>query len=256
MSANSAQQRSEYRFNPPALARGRATVGGPSVSVLDGKRDRDASRSPGELLAKRAIDLIGSGIGLALLSPLLLALALAVCATSAGPVLFRQARYGQRNRLFTIYKFRTMRRECEDRTGVRQTVPGDHRVTRVGAFMRATSLDELPQLWNVLKGEMSLVGPRPHVPGMLACGRLYEDVVPEYFERHRVRPGLTGLAQVAGYRGPTTDYEAAVGRVQRDLDYVRRWSVALDCRLILRTLSGQFLDNADRRIGTGAVKAA
>ncbi len=191
--------------------------------------------------AKRAFDILGSGILIVLLAPLLITLAIAIRATSPGPALFRQKRYGRNNVLFTIHKFRTMHVDRQDVTGVQQAVGGDSRITRLGAFLRRTSLDELPQLFNVLAGDMSLVGPRPHVPGMLAGGVLYEELVPDYFARHAVRPGVTGLAQVSGCRGPTTDPVAARKRVEYDLDYIERMSLGLDLRILWRTFVMEFI---------------
>src|SRR4029078_2942032 len=153
-----------------------------------------------------------------------------------GPVLFYQYRYGYRNRRFKIYKFRTMRNDAGDKRGVKQTVQGDARVTRVGRFLRKTSLDEIPQLINVLKGDMSLVGPRPHVPGMLAANLLYEDLVPFYFQRHTARPGITGLAQVSGCRGSTVESGRAISRIDYDLHYIEKWSLRMDILIILCTI--------------------
>lgn len=191
--------------------------------------------------AKRMVDVTGALSGLLLLLPALLAIAVAIKATSRGPVFFRQYRYGYRNRLFRIYKFRTMYSELGDSSGRTQTVASDARVTPLGRVLRSTSLDEVPQLINVLKGEMSLVGPRPHVPGMLAGGMLYEDLVPYYFQRHSVRPGITGLAQVSGCRGSTQLGDSAIARVDYDLDYIEHRSLHLDVAIILRTVRREFL---------------
>lgn len=205
---------------------------------------RRAYSEPGASAVKRMADVAGAGLALAVLAPLFVALALAIKWESRGPVLFTQRRYGRRGRLFRVYKFRTMYTDMADRSGVCQTVEGDPRITRIGRILRLTSFDELPQLFNVLKGEMSLVGPRPHVPGMLAGGYLYEDLVPYYFQRYTVRPGLTGLAQSNGYRGSTTDPAAAITRVDYDLDYIENWSLWLDCKIVLRTIRREFISGS------------
>lgn len=190
---------------------------------------------------KRLFDFAGALAGLLLLLPAFVVIAVAIKVTSRGPVFFRQYRYGYRNRLFRIYKFRTMYTALGDSTGRQQTVARDARITPLGRVLRSTSLDEVPQLINVLKGEMSLVGPRPHVPGMLAAGVLYEDLVPYYFQRHAVRPGITGLAQVSGCRGSTEDAESAIARVDFDLDYIEHRSLQLDLAIVIRTIRREFL---------------
>jgi len=195
---------------------------------------------PGYGKLKRALDIIGASAGLILLIPLLLAISIAIKATSRGPVIFRQERHGLNGKVFTIFKFRTMYTHLGDGSGVAQTVSGDPRVTRVGAFLRKSNFDELPQLLNVLKGEMSLVGPRPHVPGMLAAGMAYEDFDSRYMSRHQVRPGITGLAQVSGCRGETADPVSARKRLEYDLDYLENQSLLLDLKIIAQTISREF----------------
>jgi lipopolysaccharide/colanic/teichoic acid biosynthesis glycosyltransferase len=190
---------------------------------------------------KRAIDIVGSFCALVFFAPLLMSVAIAIKLTSPGPVLFSQYRYGYRNKRFRIYKFRTMYAHLGDRAGTRQVTRQDPRVTAVGNLLRHTSLDELPQLLNVLRGDMSLVGPRPHVPGMLAGGLLYEQLVPYYFQRHAVRPGITGLAQVSGYRGDTTQADDAIARIDCDLDYIESWSPWSDIKIIANTCRREFL---------------
>jgi lipopolysaccharide/colanic/teichoic acid biosynthesis glycosyltransferase len=175
------------------------------------------------------------------LAPLLIGIAVAIKLTSSGPVFFSHARYGYRNHRFRIYKFRTMYTHLCDASGTQQTVGGDSRTTPLGRFLRRTSLDELPQLINVVKGEMSLVGPRPHVPGMLAATIPYEDLVPYYFQRHCVLPGITGLAQVSGCRGETVQPDVAIARIQYDLEYIEKWSLWLDAKILVLTIRREFL---------------
>jgi exopolysaccharide biosynthesis polyprenyl glycosylphosphotransferase len=185
---------------------------------------------------KNALDPVLATIILLLLSPLFLALMAAVKLTSKGPVFFRQTRYGQGKRLFDIWKFRSMYTDrCDTRRGdaIRQAVENDPRVTPLGRFLRRTSLDELPQLINVIKGEMSLVGPRPHA---VAEDDHFAELVERYDGRFRVKPGITGLAQVSGLRGEITSLEFIKRRVAKDNEYIDRLSVALDARILLRTV--------------------
>jgi|SoiMethySBSTD1v2_1073268.scaffolds.fasta_scaffold08908_13 lipopolysaccharide/colanic/teichoic acid biosynthesis glycosyltransferase len=196
------------------------------------------------LRTKRTIDVLGASFGLLILAPLLIGIAIAIKATSTGPIFFRQKRYGFHNRRFWIYKFRTMHIHLGDQKGTRQTTTDDPRVTPLGRILRKSSLDELPQLINVLKGDMSLVGPRPHVPGMLAGGILYEELTPYYFQRHHMRPGITGLAQVSGYRGGTTVPLSAIERLDRDLQYIETWSLWLDARILVRTVIREFISGS------------
>ncbi|EBA13093.1 sugar transferase [Roseobacter sp. CCS2] len=187
------------------------------------------------LVSNRIYDLVVATIAFILLLPLLLAVALTIKLTSKGPVFFRQQRYGLNGETFLIYKFRTMSVDSCDVTGVQQTVRNDPRVTAIGRFLRRTNFDELPQILNILKGEMSIVGPRPHVPGMLANGELYETFDPRYMLRHVVKPGLTGLAQVKGFRGETTNAQSARMRLEYDLRYIRRQSIPLDILITAQT---------------------
>jgi polysaccharide biosynthesis protein PslA len=209
------------------------------------RRSRRAARiEPAASVRKRIFDIVMAGGALAFFAPLLLAIAVTIRLTSPGPALFFQYRYGYRNRRFKIYKFRSMRVDASDATGVKQTVAGDKRVTWIGKILRKTSLDEIPQLINVLKGDMSLVGPRPHVPGMLAANLLYEDLVPYYFQRHSARPGITGLAQINGCRGSTVEAGRAISRIDHDLEYIEKWSLRLDITIILRTIRSEFLSGS------------
>ncbi|MGF1630919.1 MAG: undecaprenyl-phosphate glucose phosphotransferase [Kiloniellaceae bacterium] len=178
--------------------------------------------------------LLACGLLLAF-SPLLVAIALAIKLDSRGPVFFRQKRYGFNHNLFDCWKFRTMHHHLSDANAEVLTRRGDDRVTRVGRFLRRTSLDELPQLLNVLKGDMSLVGPRPHATSAKAAGRLYEEAVDAYAARHRVKPGITGWAQVNGWRGETDTLEKIQRRVEYDLFYIEHWSLGLDLKILLRT---------------------
>jgi exopolysaccharide biosynthesis polyprenyl glycosylphosphotransferase len=201
---------------------------------------RGALSEPSSSRSKRVFDVTFAALALLVLSPLLIGVALAIKLTSSGPVFFTQDRYGHRNRHFRIFKFRTMYTQLGDRSGVTQTVGDDPRVTPLGRALRKMSIDELPQLINVVLGDMSLVGPRPHVPGMKAASVRYEDLVPYYFQRHNIRPGITGLAQVNGCRGSTAHVDAAVSRVDYDLQYIENWSLWLDIKIIWRTIRHEF----------------
>lgn len=190
----------------------------------------------GQFALKRTMDIAGASIALVALAPVLLTVAAHVKLDSRGPVLFSQVRWGMNGRKIRVYKFRSMRTDMCDATGVAQTVKDDPRITRIGAILRRTNIDELPQLINVLKGDMSLVGPRCHAIGMLAAGRLYEELVPHYHLRHRMRPGITGLAQMRGLRGPTDRSDKARARIVSDLYYVENFSVWLDVRIMVGTV--------------------
>ena len=184
---------------------------------------------------KRLEDIVISSIALLAAAPVMLLIALAIKLDSPGPVLFKQKRYGYNNRLIEVFKFRSMYHEKSDANADRQTTRGDDRITRVGRFIRKTSLDELPQLLNVFLGSMSMVGPRPHATATKAAGVLFEDAVAEYSARHRVKPGITGWAQINGYRGETDTLEKIEKRVEFDLDYIERWSVWFDLYILVRT---------------------
>jgi putative colanic acid biosynthesis UDP-glucose lipid carrier transferase len=183
-------------------------------------------------LLKRVSDLVIASLVLAAISPLLVAIAVGVKLSSPGPVLFKQRRYGLDGRRIVVYKFRSMT-VAEDGDVVRQATQNDARVTRFGAFLRRTSLDELPQFINVLQGRMSVVGPRPHA---VAHNELYRKLIRGYMIRHKVRPGISGLAQVNGYRGETETVEKMKARIEYDLMYLRNWSLLLDLQIILKTV--------------------
>jgi Undecaprenyl-phosphate glucose phosphotransferase len=168
--------------------------------------------------------------------PLIILIALSIKLDSPGPILFRQKRIGANNRTFDLLKFRSMYVEQTDPLGNQLTRAGDVRITRVGRFLRRTSMDELPQLINVLRGDMSLVGPRPHALAASAAGVSYPQAVSEYLIRHRVKPGMTGWAQVNGWRGETTRIEQIRRRVEHDLYYIENWSLAFDCMILARTI--------------------
>lgn len=202
----------------------------PMLRVLD----RPVSGSA-EVL-KAVEDRVLGSLLLLMFAPLMLLIAAAIKLDSRGPVFFRQTRYGFNNNLIKVWKFRTMYHHMTDAGASVLTQRDDPRVTRVGRFLRRTSLDELPQLLNVVTGEMSLVGPRPHAVQAKAGGRLYQDVMPHYAARHRVKPGLTGWAQVHGWRGETDTPEKLTRRVEHDLYYIDHWSLLLDMRILLRTV--------------------
>lgn len=185
----------------------------------------------GSGIVKRAEDLVLGSLLLLACLPLMPIIAAAVKLDSPGPVIFRQRRHGADAREIVVYKFRTMK-VLEDGPELRQARPGDPRVTRVGAFLRRHSLDELPQLINVLQGRMSLVGPRPHA---LAHTALYRELIDGYMIRHKARPGITGLAQINGLRGETDSLEKMKARVEHDLAYLSDWSLALDLSILVRT---------------------
>nr|WP_199064704.1 undecaprenyl-phosphate glucose phosphotransferase [Chromobacterium sp. ASV5] len=187
-------------------------------------------------LLKRCEDVALASLALLLAGAPMLLIALCIKLDSRGPVLFRQKRYGYNNRLIEVYKFRSMYIDKSDWHAEAQTTRDDPRVTRVGRFIRKTSLDELPQLLNVLGGSMSMVGPRPHATATKAAGVLFEDAVSEYSARHRVKPGITGWAQVNGYRGETDTLAKIEKRVKYDLEYIENWSLWFDFYILARTL--------------------
>ncbi len=209
-----------------------SVVGLPVISVCE-----TPFRGPAGLL-KRAEDIVLAAIILGLISPILLLVGLAVKLTSPGPVIFSQRRYGLDGEEIVVYKFRSMT-VTEDGAQIQQARKGDQRITRVGAFLRRTSMDELPQFVNVLQGRMSIVGPRPHA---VAHNEQYRGLIKSYMVRHKVKPGITGWAQVNGFRGETDSLEKMEARISCDLDYLRSWSLRLDLYIILKTVKLVFKD--------------
>lgn len=218
-------------------------LGQVSVSHIAGHTFLNAIERPlrdWRWIAKEVEDrLVAAGI-LAMISPLLLAIAIAIKLDSRGPVFFRQKRYGFNNQLIEVWKFRTMFHDRTDANAEQLTQRNDPRITRLGAFLRRTSLDELPQFLNVLRGDMSVVGPRPHATAAKAGTLLYQEAVKYYDARHRMKPGITGWAQINGWRGETDTVEQIRKRVEHDLYYIEHWSVAFDLQIILRTALGGF----------------
>jgi putative colanic acid biosynthesis UDP-glucose lipid carrier transferase len=196
-------------------------------------------RGPAGLL-KRVSDMVLASLILILLAPLMLIIAVAVKLGSPGPVIFKQRRYGLDGEQILVYKFRSMT-VTEDGSRIEQARKNDARVTRLGAILRRTSLDELPQFINVLQGRMSIVGPRPHA---IAHNELYRPLIKSYMVRHKVKPGITGWAQVNGFRGETDSLEKMEARIRCDLDYLRNWSLRLDLYIIYRTIRLVFKDAA------------
>src|SRR5690606_29802481 len=188
---------------------------------------------------KRTEDILIGGLISLLILPVCLAIAIAIKATSPGPVVFKQYRTGINGKKFKVYKFRSMVVHQENGDGVTQATKNDARITPIGAFLRRTSLDELPQFFNVLQGRMSLVGPRPHA---LAHNDYYKDLVESYMQRHKVKPGITGWAQVNGYRGETDTLDKMQKRVEYDLWYIDNWSLWLDVKIIFMTVFKGFIN--------------
>lgn len=189
-----------------------------------------------ERAIKRVFDVAFAGGAILALSPLLITVAMVVKLQDRGPVFFTQRRVGRGNRFFNMYKFRSMKQALGDMTGSVSASRDDERITRVGRFIRKTSIDELPQLFNVLLGDMSLVGPRPHATGSLAGDKLFWEVDLRYWQRHSLKPGLSGLAQVRGFRGATEHESDLVDRLQADLEYLEGWTIMRDIQIILMTM--------------------
>ncbi|MTI17354.1 undecaprenyl-phosphate glucose phosphotransferase [Rhodobacteraceae bacterium RKSG542] len=188
-----------------------------------------------DYISKRIFDIVIASASLVALSPVFLITALMIKLDSSGPVIFRQKRYGFNNELIEIYKFRSMYQDMTDKNAANLVTKSDPRVTKVGRFIRKSSIDELPQLLNVLRGELSLVGPRPHALSAKAENHLYEQVVDGYFARHKVKPGVTGWAQINGWRGETDTQEKIQKRVEYDLYYIENWSVLFDLYILIKT---------------------
>jgi exopolysaccharide biosynthesis polyprenyl glycosylphosphotransferase len=205
---------------------------------------RRGALRPALRVQKRLFDVVFASAALLMLAPLMLVLAAAICIDTPGPILFRQRRVGRGNRHFTIFKFRTMHHGRVDVLGTRSTARDDDRVTRMGAFMRRTSLDELPQLLNVFAGDMSIVGPRPHALGSRAGDQLFWDVDALYWERHAIKPGMTGLAQIRGFRGATNETSDITQRLRSDIEYIANWSLMSDITIVLRTVGVVIHDKA------------
>ena len=198
----------------------------------------DSPFSSDHALVKRIEDVLIGGTILALISPVLLGIGLAVKLTSKGDIIFKQTRYGLKGEKILVWKFRTMT-VCEDGDNVRQAQKNDDRFTPIGRFLRRTSLDELPQFINVLQGRMSIVGPRPHA---VAHNEQYRSLIPGYMLRHMIKPGITGWAQINGWRGETNTVYKMKKRVEFDLEYMREWSLALDLKIIFLTITRSFID--------------
>ncbi len=204
-------------------------------NIVGGLRVLEVERAPllgWSGILKRIEDVVLSGLLIILFSPVLAAIAIAIKLDSPGPVIFRQKRYGFNNELITVYKFRSMRNDVSDKGVFEQARKEDPRVTRVGRFIRRTSLDELPQLFNVFEGTMSLVGPRPHP---LELNAQYEKLLVGYNGRHKVKPGITGWAQINGWRGETETQEKMEGRVDHDIYYIEHWSIWFDLKILFFT---------------------
>ncbi|WP_092420549.1 sugar transferase [Devosia crocina] len=193
-----------------------------------------------QLGLKRLFDMFAATLALIVLLPLMLSVGALIRIGDGGPVLFRQKRVGQGGRVFEALKFRSMHAAAGDPSGMIEAVVNDGRVTPLGRFLRRSGIDELPQLWNILIGDMSLVGPRPHVPGMRAAGVVYEDLVHGYAFRTSMRPGLTGWAQCHGLRGSTVDRHKSIARIAHDFAYIQNFSLLLDMKILAITARREF----------------
>lgn len=224
-------------FSPRALETLAYSSGGASLTSISYRTDlADAAIDPRNVFMKRGADVVLASIGLLLMCIPMLLTAAAIRLASRGPALFRQERIGLHGKRFVMLKFRTMHHTAERPGRCRQATRDDPRVTRIGAWLRRTSFDEFPQLLNVLAGTMSLVGPRPHAPGTCAGGRPFEAITHRYTARHNAKPGMTGLAQIRGWRGETDTEEKLLRRVESDLEYIETWSLAGDLLILWRTI--------------------
>lgn len=225
---------------------GRADASGLPLTMAEGRPAEPgmtAARSL-QLTFKRMFDIVTSLAAIIMLSPLLIGVAIIIARTSSGKVLFKQKRDGLNGETIEVYKFRSMYEDRCDITGVAQTTRDDPRITPIGRVIRRTNIDELPQLFNILRGDMSVIGPRPHPIGMLAAGKPYEEIVPYYQSRHMMKPGLSGWAQANGLRGPTDDARTARARIEHDLAYIQNFSLWLDLKIVMTTLRNEFVQGS------------
>jgi putative colanic acid biosynthesis UDP-glucose lipid carrier transferase len=211
----------------------------PSVAGVPVLDINTSPMSGANVVLKRIEDFVLALVIIVLVSPIMLLIAIAIRIDSRGPAIFKQERHGWDGKVIKVYKFRSMHMHREADGRMTQATKGDARLTRIGHFLRRTSLDELPQFFNVLQGRMSVVGPRPHA---VIMNEFYKDKVEFYFQRHKVKPGITGLAQVSGYRGETDTLEKMERRIELDLDYIQRWSVWLDLKIVFLTVFKVLLD--------------
>ncbi len=214
-------------------------LGAIGVGEIGGRDTMIVARGPLSFtsrMKKRVFDLAIALPLLIAIAPLLIVVAIAIKIDTPGPVIFRQKRMGQSNAIFDIFKFRTMKTENTDASGVQSTLPDDDRITRVGKFLRATSIDELPQLANVVIGNMSIVGPRPHALGSQAGDQFFWEISSLYWTRHALKPGITGLAQIRGFRGATHRREDLEGRLHADLEYLNGWRLMRDVAILFGTV--------------------
>jgi len=228
-----------YSVTAEMLLEGETPLGAIGIGRYHGHDTIVVARGPmslGARIKKRVMDLTLAGGAVLFVAPLLVLVAIAIKLESRGPVLFAQTRLGRDNKPFKILKFRSMKAQSSDFSGNRSATRDDDRITRVGRIIRRTSIDELPQLFNVLKGDMSIVGPRPHALGSLAGDKLFWEVTQKYWLRHTLKPGITGLAQIRGYRGATHEQSDLEKRLQADLEYIDGWRLSRDISIIFNTI--------------------